>query len=224
VVAAVRLIHTFSEIGASSTNGLPDDPKASYSFVFNYPKMYLGRIFFAAIYLLKYLATSSPAFEPDRSLAQNHVTAAYQLFIRYTGHGERSRGAKLIELLGRMMKPGGRQAKLHVKDRFGASLCYDAFWEAERMGNRVQSPANSPAPPHGQTVTANHPADTGSLFGAQAQNLIGTQSISEQLSQLPVDTLSSFPWGIRDDTLYQELQIGQNDFDQDMLGLENYFS
>lgn len=44
VVAAVRLIHIFSEIGASSTNGLPDDPKASYSFVFNYPKMYLGRI------------------------------------------------------------------------------------------------------------------------------------------------------------------------------------
>jgi len=85
------------------------------------------------------------------------------------------------------------------------------------MGNRVQSPVNSSAPSHGQNVTATTPTDTGSLLGAQAQNLIGTQSISE-LSQLPVDTLSSFPWGIWDDTLYQELQIGQNDFDQDMLG------
>lgn len=201
-------------------------------------------IVFATTYLLKYLATDLQASESDRSLARNHVTAAYQLFIRYTKSRERSRAAQVIELLGRMTKPLGRQeSKLHIKDRFGASLCYDAFWQAEKMRNRAQSPAPSGGgggPAQSSTTgleeqrTANlaPPVDAGLITNSGQTTRDSMAVVYDHVSgqpqterqQLPMDDGGDweFPWGIWDDALYDELQVGQNHHDLDMNIFEDY--
>ena len=118
------------------------------------------------MYFLKYLVTDEHATDMDKDLAANHISLAHQIFMRYTSSGTGSRASQIVELLGRRQKQDDdddntllsspqqqrrRQPRrppppfLRIKNHFGASLCYDAFLEAEQIRLRLQDDANNAA-------------------------------------------------------------------------------
>jgi len=167
---------------------------------------------FAAVFLLKFLAIDIGASEWEKELAQNHVMLAHKLFNRYKVAGEQNRAAQMIELLGRMTRPGDGGLKLHVNDRFGASLLYDAILEVDQMRNREQQNANIevPVPLLDQreenkqipAVMVSSPAPP--PVAVQAQKFMEIGTFPEQMTLEQLNQEWMFPCGMWDNNTLQD--------------------
>ena len=85
------------------------------------------------MYLFKYLSIDAKATAADKELARNHISAAHQIFMSLTVSGAASRAAYVIELLGRKGSGADEQNSSSHRSYRGASLCYEAFCEAEQI-------------------------------------------------------------------------------------------
>ena len=166
------------------------------------PKPYFTSTFFATIFLLKYLAAVPNATQSDRDLAINHITLSHRLFESFTKARDHQRGAKLIEVLGRLSRSGGFSAELHVKSRLGASLVADASWNATQMRMRLMKPDDS------LNSWLNYEA-LGGIPLAPEQTVVGSPqkaSISPDSQQMePAPPEDGWNWGFWDDSVFDSL-------------------
>ncbi len=136
---------------------------------------------------------------------------AHQLFTRFKAAGEPNRAAQMIELLGRMSRPGGGRLKLHVNDRFGASLLYDALLEADEIRKREGKAADflpTPDDPHSDgdvPVVILPPTALAQLEVSMENQNQAKEMVLEQQAQE-----WSFPWGVWDSALHDSLFFGES--------------
>lgn len=167
---------------------------------------------FAAIFLLKFLAIDIGASEWEKELARNHVMLAHKLFKRCKVVGEQDRAAQMIEFLSRMTRPGDGSFKLHVNDRFGASLLFDALREVDMMRTREHQNAKVevPAPLVNQdehdtqipAVIVSSPAPL--PLTVQTQHFMEIGNLPEQMAQEQLNQEWVFLCGMWDNTTLQD--------------------
>ena len=159
--------------------------------------------------MLKFLAIDIGATQWDKELAQNHVMLAYKMF---TSTNRGAKPAQAIELLCRMPRTEGAQSRLHVNDRFGASLIYDALIEFDKMGSNMAGVCNI-AP-----CTVDQRGDDLGSSGAASSAVLGASTtespiiigIGPELMDPQISSqVSDFPWGVWDNALYDSMLLGE---------------
>ncbi len=219
LAAASRLISNTSEL-LKSTSHLPTtithSPHATSgsSHLIFYPKPYFTSLYFAAVFLLKFLVAEPYASQTDRELALSHVTTAHNIFSVYSCSRDHKRGAMQIEVLGRMARSGGLHAGLYIKSRLGASLMYDATLMANLSRHRNPetselAPAHAvlklssvgPLPPAPEQL-AEH--SMGLSSNTSGSPMAETCPNSEQFMQ----TDQGWAWGMWSDEIYDSLALG----------------
>ena len=175
------------------------------------------------MYLFKYLSTDTQASDADQELARNHISAAHQIFTRFTRSGAGSRAAQIIELLGTRSSAEASHGLLRDENHFGASVCYDAFWQAEKVRLRHQSENNTSMAAqddggHGQVL-----GDTVTALTAHGPPLTMDSSYAARIQLLDLDREYGFPWAIWDNSLYDDAQVAGY-FEPDSTGIAGWFS
>ncbi|CAM1508889.1 Fc.00g026280.m01.CDS01 [Cosmosporella sp. VM-42] len=101
------------------------------------PKLYFRALMFAAFYLLRYHAPQSAIPVADGNIAQNHVDMACNYLRRYSVRpdDEPGRAAAVIETLSTFSAalPHASVGPMRIKERFGASIYYDALTRANEL-------------------------------------------------------------------------------------------
>ena len=214
LASAVQLIHNLSELANAADPVLnsPHGQNGTGHLLF-LSKPNFTNAFFAAIFLLKFLAAVPDAAQHDRDLAINHITLAHRIFSYFPTARDHWRGAVLIEVLGRLLRSGGYTADLHVKSRLGSSLVSDASWRAGQWRMRLLKPGDN------LNSWLNYEA-LGGLPLAPEQEVkpqqTGIAPESVQTGQAPPD--GGWSWGFWDDAIF-DLLGPMADFD--MTGLQD---
>ncbi|KAF1998843.1 hypothetical protein P154DRAFT_621331 [Amniculicola lignicola CBS 123094] len=186
--AALQLIELIERLGiASSIDPACTEAENGGTLLLAHPKQHFRLAFQACLFLLNYLDCNLSASISDQVAAREAVLKVYQIFKQFTSRTEFDRAARTIEVLARSIVPGDRRIETIVKTRMGASLHYNAIWTAAKLRGRLHVP-----------------------------ELVGAIAASEDPigSSIGVDTLQLdpiFPWGIWDDTAYDELGLGLDD-------------
>ena len=196
----------------------------------NLPSTNIASVF-ATIYLFKYLATDDHATDSDKDLARNHISAAHQIFMRYTSSGARSRAAQIIELLGskereaalNTAQPRRPRPSLRVKNHFGASLCYDAFLEAEQIRLYLQDADHVSSERLDPEVSAG-PAPTTAGGVTATETGGGDGDYFAQIAPLDWHPGWGFPWAIWDNSPYEDAQMGGNSAEVQMDGRQGWLA
>ncbi len=228
LTASVRMITRALELH-TSTVGLPDtvinSPHAtsgnSSHFLF-YPKPYFTDIYFAAVFLLKFLVAQPHASHQDRELAINHTTTSHRILSAFPSSRDHRRGALLIEILGRMTRSGGLPPGLHITDRLGASLIYDTSLHATLLRNRDPTTAIL-APAHTRltlSMVGDLPPAPEQLpdynLALSRTSTSGNNSISDQSPGLEkfMQMDQNWTWGMWDNQIFDSLAQGTGFQDQ----------
>ena len=161
---------------------------------------------FAVIYLLKYLSTDLHADDGEKELARNHISTAYQIFIRYTASKSHSTAAKLIELLGSRTATELSYGLSRDTSHFGSSICYDAFLEAERLRSELENAKNPSQVTGDEPVARIAPRDNNASTSVLGSSTIGPDD-NVIIPPLHADGGWGFPWGIWDDFLLDDAQL-----------------
>jgi hypothetical protein len=171
--ASLTLIKTIRQLGENASVPLLTQPKQHFRLAF-----------FASLFLLKYLdSTTAPSSTQDS--ARNAVMLVYHLFMQYHTREEFQRAARTLEVLARFVVPGERRIKTIVKSRMGASLNYNAIWTVAslRGGEADDAFTNIATAPQTGTIEPCVNTDT-------------------------FDVNSAFPWGLWDDVTFEESVLG----------------
>ncbi len=115
----------------------PQTSGANSPFLF-YPRPYLTSIFFAAVFLLKFLVAQPLASHEDRQVAVDRISTCHQFFSQFQRSREHNRGVSFIELVGGIIKLGGGKPDLSIKSRFGASLIFDGTYSVYQFRKRLE--------------------------------------------------------------------------------------
>ncbi len=220
LAAASRLINTVSNLLISTSSLDPTKRNSPHTpfgggHLLSYPKHYFASLFFAAIFLLKFLVALPHVSRSDRQLAINNITTCHRIFTVFACSRDHKRAALLIEVLGRMTCSGGLHAGLNVKNRLGASLMYDATLSSNLFLNRDQetgllAPAHSwlklndvatlpPAPEQSLNYTAALASNSQSHLTADA-----SEKTLETYMQMDQDSM----WSLWDNEVYDALAMG----------------
>ena len=219
--SAVSLIYNFSCLDPADSESESLSPGyGGYPPLLFYPKHYFESVFFAVVFLLKYLAVYTEASDSDKDLARNHIGIVHRKFTTLSQSLSHLRAARTIEVLGRMPIARNARKSLHVNTRLGASLMFDAVWTAAQIRNRPNESSERPLTP---TLEAD--LQTAANAAAAARSISDFSDmqhhISEQTVQL-ADPNWSFPWGLWDDRLFDAMAFEQH-MAFDMNGLQEPF-
>jgi len=219
LTAAARLISTFADIH-TSTASLPDSIKYSThtsscsSHLLFYPKPYFTNLYFATMFLLRYLVAQPQASQHDREQAINHITTSHRIFSALSCSRDHKRGALLIEVLGRMTRSGGLPPNLHIKSRLGASFVYDSTVNAALFRNRDPHTGQLARPNTWITLneSANLPPAPEELADYTAalstHNKSGSNTDESPMLESYMQMDEGWTWGMWDDQIFDSLAMG----------------
>jgi hypothetical protein len=218
LTSASRLINTFADI-QTSTASLPDSIKYSThtsscsSHILFYSKPYFTNLYFATVFLLRYLVTQSHASQQDREQAINQVTTSHRIFSALGCSRDHKRGGLLIEVLGRMTRSGGLPPNLHIKSRLGASLVYDSTVNAGLFRNRDPNTGQLARP--NSWITLNEsaslppaPEELADYRAALSTSKSGSNSDMSPMLETYMQMDEGWTWGMWDDQIFDSLAMG----------------
>ena len=219
LMAASRLISTFADIHTNTTD-LPESITYSAvtgsgsSHLLFYPKPYFTSLYFATVFLLRYLVTQPHASQQDREQAINHLSTSHRIFSALGCSRDHKRAGLLIEVLGRMTRSGGLPPNLHIKSRLGASFVYDSTVNAGLYRNRDPQTGQLVRPNTWLTFneSANLPpapeqlADYTAALSSNSKS--GSNSDESPLLETYMQMDEGWTWGMWDDQIFDSLGMG----------------
>jgi hypothetical protein len=219
LTAAARLISTLADIH-TSTASLPDSIKYSThtsscsSHLLFYPKPYFTNLYFATMFLLRYLVAQPQASQHDREQAINHITTSHRIFSALSCSRDHKRGALLIEVLGRMTRSGGLPPNLHIKSRLGASFVYDSTVNAALF--RIRDPHTGQLARPNTWITLNEsanlppaPEELADYTAAlSTHNKSGSNTDESPMLETYMQMDEGWTWGMWDDQIFDSLAMG----------------
>jgi hypothetical protein len=218
LTSACRLISTFADI-QTSTASLPDSIKYSThtsscsSHMLFYPKPYFTNLYFATVFLLRYLVAQPQASQQDREQAINQITTSHRIFSAAGCSRDHKRGGLLIEVLGRMTRSGGLPPNLHIKSRLGASLIYDLTVNAGLFRNRDPNTGQLARP--NTWITLNEsanlppaPEELADYTAALSTSKSGSNSDASPMLESYIQMDEGWIWGLWDDQIFDSLAMG----------------
>ena len=219
LIAASRMISTFADIHSNTTN-LPDSITYSIhtgtcsSHLLFYPKHHFTDLYFATVFLLKYLVSHPHASQNDREQAINHITTSHRIFSALSCSRDHKRGGLLIEVLGRMTRSGGLPPSLHIKSRLGASFVFDATVNAGLFRNRDPHSAQLTLP--NTWITSNEsmnlppaPEELVDYTAALSSNSkSGSNTDESPMLETFMQMDEGWTWGMWDDQIFDSLAMG----------------
>jgi hypothetical protein len=123
-----QFVH-LSQLGASESH-----PGGLLTFL---PELYLTSLFNATAFLFRYMANFMTRTPAQGIQAMGLIIEAHKIFQSYPAHREFTRAAIHIEALIEILKQGPPvgMSELTVKNKFGASVMFDAIFHACRQRN-----------------------------------------------------------------------------------------
>lgn len=218
LTVASRLISTLADI-QTITASLPDSIKFSphtsscSSHILFFPKPYFTNLYFATIFLLRYLVAQPHASQHDREQAINQITTSHRIFSALGCSRDHKRGGLLIEVLGRMTRSGGLPPNLHIKSRLGASLVYDSTVNAGLFRNRDPHTGQLARP--NSWITLNEsaslppaPEELADYTAALSTSKSNSNSETSPMLENYIQMDEGWTWGLWDDQIFDSLAMG----------------
>lgn len=214
IAKALELHSDVSDLPQTVTNS-PHASSGNSSHLLFYPKPFFTNVYFAAVFLLKFLVAQPHASQQDRELAINSTTTAHRILSAFHASRDHRRGALIIEIAGRMTRSGGLPPGLHITDRLGASLMYDNSLHASLLRNR--DPKTGVLMPLDARLTLSMvsdlppaPEQLPDYTAALASSNNGSDSIPGQSPGLEQFMLmdQNWTWGMWDNQIFDSLATG----------------
>ena len=164
---------------------------------------------FATMYLFRYLSTDTQATEADKELARIHISAAHQIFMRYTFSKGKTRAVQIIELLGNRSETDVQFSASRDTSHFAASIWYDAVREAEQIRSRLLETSKSTERGETALISTNVPTDSRAAITAPMFPSVPSDSLI-QMTPLNVDGEWSFPLALWDYSWHEETLDNRN--------------
>jgi hypothetical protein len=218
LTSASRLINTFADI-QTSTASLPDHIKYSAhtgscsGHLLFYPKPFFTDLYFATVFLLRYLVAQSQASQHEREQAINQISTSHRIFSALGCSRDHKRGGLLIEVLGRMTRSGGLPPNLYIKSRLGASLVYDSTVNAGLFRNRDPQSGRLARPNSWLTLNESAslppaPEELADYTAALSISKSGSNSDPSPMLETYMQMDEGWAWGMWDDQIFDSLAMG----------------
>jgi hypothetical protein len=219
LTAASRLINILADIHTSTASLLDSITYSSHtnscsSQLLFYPKPYFTNLYFATIFLLRYLVAQPHASQHDREQAINQITTSHQIFSDLGCSRDHKRAGILIEILGRMTRSGGLPPNLHIKSRLGASLIYDSTVNAGVFRNKDPNTGQLASP--NKWITLNEsgtlppaPEELADYTAALSNHSkSGSNTDTSPMLESYIQMDEGWTWGMWDDQIFDSLAMG----------------